>query len=71
MIRTTAEVFVGQRDHHAESPLVALRLTLLQCVTGVTILVLDAQEIKGNCGETIQLPSLLRDLLINLLCEWP
>jgi hypothetical protein len=28
MIRTTAEVFVCHGDHHAESPLIALRLTL-------------------------------------------
>jgi hypothetical protein len=71
MIRTTAEVFVGHRDHRAESPLVTLGLTLPQCVTKIAILVLNAQEIKGNCDETIQLPSLWRDLLINLLCERP
>jgi hypothetical protein len=32
MIRATAEVFVHHRDHHAESPLVALGQTLRQRV---------------------------------------
>jgi hypothetical protein len=32
MIRATAEVFVCHRDHHAESPRVALGLTLRKCV---------------------------------------